>query len=35
VAIGLLRAHLHEKKRSLPASILFERLEWDLEELRA
>ncbi len=33
--IGLLQSHLHEKKRSLPASILFERLTVDLEELRA
>ena len=33
--IGLLQSHLFEKERSLPASILFERLTRDLEELRA
>lgn len=33
--IGLLQLHLYEKSRSLPASILFERLTKDLEELRA
>jgi hypothetical protein len=33
--IGLLQSHLYEKERSLPASILFERLIRDLEELRA
>ena len=33
--IGLLQSHLYEKERSLPASILFERLMRDLEELRA
>ncbi|MCP5416273.1 MAG: DUF3375 domain-containing protein [Chromatiaceae bacterium] len=33
--IGLLQAHLYEQERSLPASILFERLTRDLEELRA
>lgn len=33
--IGLLQSHLYEKERSLPASILFERLARDLEELRA
>ena len=33
--IGLLQSHLYEKDRSLPASILFERLTRDLEELRA
>ncbi|WP_339751437.1 DUF3375 domain-containing protein [uncultured Marinobacter sp.] len=33
--IGLLQSHLYEKERSLPASILFERLTRDLEELRA
>ncbi len=33
--IGLLQIHLYEKERSLPASILFERLTRDLEELRA
>jgi len=35
VVIGLLQVHLYEKERSLPASILFERLTRDLEELRA
>lgn len=33
--IGLLQSHLYEKERNLPASILFERLTRDLEELRA
>lgn len=33
--IGLLQSHLYENERSLPASILFERLTRDLEELRA
>lgn len=33
--IGLLQSHLYEKERSLPASILFERLTRELEELRA
>ena len=33
--IALLQSHLYEKERSLPASILFERLTRDLEELRA
>lgn len=33
--IGLLQSQLYEKERSLPASILFERLSRDLEELRA
>jgi len=33
--IGLLQLHLYERERSLPASILFERLARDLEELRA
>ena len=33
--IGLLQSHLYEKERSQPASILFERLTRDLEELRA
>ncbi len=33
--IGLLQSHLYEKERSLPASILFERLARNLEELRA
>ncbi len=33
--IGLLQSHLYEKERSLPASILFERLMRDIEELRA
>ena len=32
--LGLLQSHLYEKERSLPASILFERLTRDLEELR-
>ncbi|MEO5344706.1 MAG: DUF3375 domain-containing protein, partial [Gammaproteobacteria bacterium SHHR-1] len=32
--IGLLQSHLYEKERSLPASILFERLTRDLEWLR-
>ena len=32
--IGLLQSHLYEKERSLPASIFFERLTRDLEELR-
>lgn len=35
MVIGLLQSHLYEKERSLPASILFERLARDLEELRA
>ena len=33
--IGLLQSHLYDKERSLPASILFERLARDLEDLRA
>jgi len=33
--IGLLQSQLYEKDRRLPASILFERLTRDLEELRA
>lgn len=33
--IGLLQSHLYEKERNLPASILFERLTQDFEELRA
>jgi len=33
--IALLQSHLYENERSLPASILFERLMRDLEELRA
>lgn len=33
--IGLLQSHLYGKDRRLPASILFERLARDLEELRA
>ena len=33
--IGLFQSLLYEKERSLPASILFERLSRDLEELRA
>lgn len=32
--IALLESHLYEKERSLPASILFERLTRSLEELR-
>lgn len=35
VVIGLLQSHLYENERNLPASILFERLTRDLEELRA
>jgi hypothetical protein len=35
VILGLLEAHLVEEARSLPASILFERLGRSLEELRA
>lgn len=35
LVIGLLQSHLYEKERNLPASILFERLTRDLEELRA
>jgi hypothetical protein len=35
VVIGLLQTYLYEKERSLPASILFERLTRDLETLRA
>lgn len=35
VIIGLLQSRLYEKERSLPASILFERLTRALEELRA
>jgi uncharacterized protein YdaT len=34
-AIALLQSHFYESERSLPASILFERLTRDLEELRA
>nr|VFJ48514.1 MAG: Protein of unknown function (DUF3375) [Candidatus Kentron sp. FW]VFJ59321.1 MAG: Protein of unknown function (DUF3375) [Candidatus Kentron sp. FW] len=34
MVIGFLQSHLYEKKRTLPASILFERLTRDLEELR-
>ena len=33
--IGLLQTQLYDRERSLPASILFERLTRDLEELRA
>ena len=33
--IGLLQSHNYEKERSLPDSILFERLALDLEELWA
>jgi len=35
VVIGLLQTHLYETERSLPASIFHERIERDLEELRA
>ncbi|MDR1968934.1 MAG: DUF3375 domain-containing protein [Burkholderiaceae bacterium] len=35
VVIGLLQTHLYESDRSLPASIFHERIERDLEELRA
>lgn len=35
IVIGLLQAHLLEAERSIPASILFERLGRDLEGLRA
>ena len=35
VVIGLLQTHLYEGERSLPASIFFERIARDLEELRA
>lgn len=34
VVIALLQSHLYEKERTLPASIFFERLTRDLEELR-
>jgi len=34
IIIGLLQTHLFENQRSLPASIFFERLSRDLEELR-
>ena len=33
--IGLLQSHLYENERSLPASIMHERIGRDLEELRA
>jgi hypothetical protein len=33
--IGLLQSHLYDKERILPASILFERLTRELEQLRA
>ncbi|MCL2021107.1 MAG: DUF3375 domain-containing protein [Betaproteobacteria bacterium] len=33
--IGLLQSHLFENERSLPASIMFERIRRDLEALRA
>lgn len=35
MVVGLLQSHLYEEERSLPASILFERLTRDLEALRA
>ncbi|HEY9871200.1 MAG TPA: DUF3375 domain-containing protein [Candidatus Obscuribacterales bacterium] len=35
VIIGLLQAHLFNTERRLPASVFYERLERDLEELRA
>lgn len=35
VVISLLQVHLYENTRSLPASILYERIAQDLEELRA
>jgi len=35
VVIGLLQSHLYENERSLPASIMHERIERDLESLRA
>ena len=35
IVIGLLQTHLYEKERNLPASILFERLQRDIEELRS
>jgi hypothetical protein len=34
IIIGLLQVHLLENERSLPASIFFERIQKDLEELR-
>lgn len=34
IVIGLLQSHLYDSERSLPASILHERVERDLEELR-
>lgn len=33
--VGLLQSHLYEEERSLPASVLFDRLTLDLEDLRA
>ncbi len=35
VVIGLLQTHLYEKERSLPASVLYDRIARDLEGLRA
>lgn len=35
VVIGLLQSHLYENERSLPASIMFDRIRRDLEALRA
>ena len=35
VILGLLQTHLYENERSLPASLLHERLTRDLDELRA
>lgn len=35
IIIGLLQTHLYEKERCLPASIFYERIGLDLEELRA
>ena len=35
IILGLLETHLYEQDRSLPASIFYERIERDLEELRA
>lgn len=35
VTLGLFQAHLHERDKPMPASLLFERLERDLENLRA
>lgn len=35
VVIGLLQAHLYENERSVPASVLHERIARDLDDLRA